>query len=1486
MRKNRRSRFKMYLATTLLAFMIPAVFSMILVLKNKQKYLDNIISYINKASPVDISIADISVSYRMEIILDDVKLYSKNNQNPFFDMNRASLRFNPLRLLANKDIFYMVSETEIDNANFYPALFDNSILKRNGDKSSENDLKSKIENIMPLFMDKNIRIRNFSTKIVDDNGEATEISLNSLNGNFRTYRYFLSYNIDLPDKTSVYVSIESEPDLSEINSIIDAKDEKGQLFKYNLDFTNDYNNKIEGNLKDYRDILANLIYDYNDKRLDFSFIDIDISKNAVYKLLNIALDTPIVYKFIELDDKKINNISNAINGFDYANINVKGSKKTNENLYLDMDLKAKDDFFDLFVKAELTNDNIILSNAKIDLLNGNIIASGIIPLKEPISSRLELSVNEIYAGINNLSSKLTLKPLSSSKDRITSRFTIEELSYASALKEPLAWNIIYKIKEKEIAVNLIENQYKEPLIANISLDDTKPTLAEVYGTVPQDIFVALIGRNPIDNLSSLNINYNMSNGLYTEGKGNIHSLELASRKIYTEEYLIRIGALFYSNVAEINDIYYKISDNGDIKAKANIEYDKNLNVKINGNVESPVGKYSLNGFTLIATNGDRIIHAATEKSEIVANGSITKDGILNLNIKTPKELSINDSVINADISIDNYTQEPFYIYGDVKFDKNAAPIFTLNTQFESSNQSLVFTNIILDYGANRVSGSGILNNADGINRFTALLKSAENDGGFAISASINKNNIYGKLNIADLPFNLDYVKGIYGILSADATVIGLLNSPIVYLEKFNIKDFEILEDRFDVSFTGYYGKEQLELKDFVMTKTGKSGNVLPRSLIKPQQVKIPYAYFSKDSQNIQIEIHNLFLYSAYNGNINYNMRRLADGSSEYRIQTSPIKINKRTLPEFGTIMVRSDNLIYFTNTESHGINGRISKEGNESKTELSYIYENYEMLNVDGTINEEVDLLLTSDRLNVEIFEIFNVIFTEIQSSQTNFLVNNKPYTLYARVHGDKNDLAIDGRFLGHGKRVKIAYFSDIFDDTAVDFSFNGHKFNVNKLSFNTKRNKNLTVTGEAELFRNNINYMAFDLLSSDEQLGLLSGDMNLAVTRIKGPLHLDMTVGGSIAAPIIGGTLTLMRSDVQLRINNQNTYIRHAFGIESRIYWDFLIEAWNNVRVNHNLVGNFYLEEGSKMRIYSSLMDGIELAGTFNIERGNIYYLQNTYRVENGSITFPDINSSDPIIEVTAFTDKKYYSSSAIYSSDSFESEVAGENVTLYMEMNARLSQILSPDASGMSPVRFYTVPSLGQYQVNQLAGIPQGSFGSREEQMYSETTASLNRGNINNSQINQATQLVSSYGDAALGNVTSTYILRPIERWVSRLGIIDSISFNPTIVNNFSSHIFTNNNNLSFYEVLNNTSAGIGKTVSKYLYMKYDITYKSKDPSRPNMMGRPENSYYFDHKFGFEISLLKNYRLANLSFEYKINPFNILLSGQDFNMVARWRF
>ena len=640
MRTKKHSRFKLYLATTLIAFLIPTLFSVSFVFSNKQKYLDNIISYVNKVSPINIYIEDISLSFSLEIILDNVKLYSKGNDNEFASMDRAFLKFNPLRLLIKKDVFYMLSDVDVTKADFYPEFLDTSIFQSN--TNANTDYREIIKNVTDILLDKNILVRNFNTKIEDKEGNTTQVSITSLNGNFRSYKYFLTYDLNLPDETIVNFSTEVNPDLSYLTCLINAKDSERELFKYDVNATNN-NDFVKLNLKntEKKDLL-NLNYDYNNKKLNFELLDANIDKNTVYKFVNIALDTPLIYSTIKPDDDNIKMISNAINRFDYLKINAYGDYEVNKDIYVDFDIRASDKLFNLYADAEITNNNLILSNLNVNTLDGNIILSGIVPLNDPVSSVLSLNINDISAGVNRLSASLSLTPIRVNDEELSSSFTISELSYENALKHPLKWVVRYMKKEKYIDMNLSANEYIEPFDVNISLDNTRPVLIDANGIIPQELFVVFLGGNPIDNLSSLNVKYSLSNASYTDGKGNVHVLNLSSRKIYTEEYLIRVGALAYSNKVEINDIFYRLSEDGGINANAVVEYDKNFNVKANGTVKTPIGDYSVNGFTLTATNGSRILYASTENSEIVANGSIKTNGDFELNISTPNELKVKD----------------------------------------------------------------------------------------------------------------------------------------------------------------------------------------------------------------------------------------------------------------------------------------------------------------------------------------------------------------------------------------------------------------------------------------------------------------------------------------------------------------------------------------------------------------------------------------------------------------------------------------------------------------------------------------------------------------------------------------------------------------------------------------------------------------------------------------------------------------------------
>ena len=330
--KNRYSRFRMYAATTLLAFMIPALFSISMVISNKQKYLDNIIEYINKVSPINIYISDISISYKLELVLDNVKLYSKNNPKAFFEMDKASLGFNIFRIFIKKDPLYLLSDVNINNADFYPNLLDTSIFKSDDtNKNAYTDSRDIINNITTIFQEKNINIKNFSAKMVDNNN-TTEVSITDLKGNFRDYGYFLSYDLNLPDKTIVNFNVESSTNLANIKSEISGRDDRNELFKYDLFVTNTFYDIFIGLQNKNKYDFINFTYNYDDEDILFSITNIKLTKYTVYKFMNIALDTPIVRKFAKLDNKTISSVSNYINTFRNAEINSYGYYSFKESM--------------------------------------------------------------------------------------------------------------------------------------------------------------------------------------------------------------------------------------------------------------------------------------------------------------------------------------------------------------------------------------------------------------------------------------------------------------------------------------------------------------------------------------------------------------------------------------------------------------------------------------------------------------------------------------------------------------------------------------------------------------------------------------------------------------------------------------------------------------------------------------------------------------------------------------------------------------------------------------------------------------------------------------------------------------------------------------------------------------------------------------------------------------------------------------------------
>ncbi len=694
-----------------------------------------------------------------------------------------------------------------------------------------------------------------------------------------------------------------------------------------------------------------------------------------------------------------------------------------------------------------------------------------------------------------------------------------------------------------------------------------------------------------------------------------------------------------------------------------------------------------------------------------------------------------------------------------------------------------------------------------------------------------------------------------------------MNDPSIFLEQFSLNNFDFNGNRFNISLNGSYANKELRLNDVEIFKTGSYGVYNSGE----QSVKIKNAYFSEDGHNASIVIKNLFFLSKWNATITYSMERDNYDNKIYTLNGKKMKINNRKIPDFSTIGI-DDNRRITLLANNHGLSGDILRAGSSYVFNTSYLYEGAQFLNGYGEYRDSnLNMFLVSDEVGIEIFELFNVIFDSIESVKGRyFTIDNKRYTLYSHITGDIKNLQVNGRFVGRGT-VKSQYFRRTFDDTNVDLRFEGSVLRIANLSLlDRKEQYGVVMVGSSDFINNTLDNMDFRLVTVSDGSGLfflankqpafLNANANFNIFKTRGPVKLDLLFTGSIRRPEISGDVYIINNDIEFTISpTTRRYTSSIYGPAHYLYWDLRVYAISKVQVNYNLLGDIFLEENALLLVRNNQVNGIELIGQLNFTRGNIYYVQNVYTVEDGSIEFTEQNSLDPLINLTSYTKKRYYSSGIPY------------DVTLYMELvNARLLSLIGNVSGPSSPIRFYTIPALSTYEVYQLAGIPATSIATTEQ-------ASLLDSDSIFDDDDQIRGVLSSYSDLLLRNVA----IRPIERWVRQFFGIDYIGLNTEILDEL---IFEEtNDDFDINRYFDGTSVSLGKYVTRDLFLKYTVTYESTVATE--LLTTDDREYAFTQQFGFEINLLPEFKLANLVFEYNIYPFETE-KDQDFSIKTRWRF
>ncbi len=1511
--RKRISRLRIYAISFIVWLFIVGVAGVLASNKFFKESKDDVIALVNEHIPIKLDIDSIKFIFPFNIDFHKVEVSTKDSEDEFLYVEYLQLVINPIRYFVRNNVYDILDSANSKDATFYTRYFDLDNIQKyvKTTEPKNTDPLVAVNEVIHILENKSITVDDFAVRYDKSEENNLDLSLETLHAYFTDTRYILDTTFNLPDNTKLTVNLDSTKspyistntnqllNIEQASLLLKASDNSGALFNYAMDLS--FTNKnLDILLHTKRDtmITADSLttskdedvikasYNIGSKKADFEIYDFVLTPKMIYKSIDMLRDVEnssmakvLPASFSVTENEKFAEMMSYIAGFVSAKFNVKGRYAPQEPLYIDMRSSTKMEALSLDFELEITNNVLISDRFNLSLKdNANIKAKLRAPLDELYASKLVASVEDLIIGENKASFDVDFAPV----------FNRTNSSFSQLQIKNVRLNQFY-IQDESFDI-LVNKRASTARVKNTNADDSIFAF-DVYfknkdnfslagrGILPTSFINNIAGKNIIDPLVLVYADYSVTNVT----KDIRHDLSLYSERIIGLEKIFEVDTTFINKELLLNSFILNPDGNDPIKANGRLAQSTSNDDMfiISLNVDTPVGEYKPRA--VISRLRDRVtVDVRTDDAVIEGSGVVGYDGSVDFKIGTKEALSIDGIDILANVSaFKEAEQENIDVNGDFDITVSKDNIsFNAKSHFTADvgNKSLMLTNIVYQNLGNRFEGEGsvAMENVSANVKF-ALREAYGGKGAIYANMLVNAEHINAEIETKHLRISSIYHTSKFdGYLSGGTVIVGSTKNPSVVLKDIELTDFDFGAERFQIKVKGEYRNKEATIDNILITKQGRMNVYLGRE----ETIRIYDSFWSEERQKINLDIKNyVAITSTFNAKFKYDMEKDNYGQSVYNIIGTGLRINHRKLPNLNTTAIYDGTRIRLSHRGSHGFRGNIMLISGSSVFNAWYIYDNLEMLNGYGEIRSGVaNMYLVSENLGLEIFEIFNVIFKKIDTYKGDFTfaMGSKNYTLYSHITGELSSLSIDGRFVGRGK-VRGQYFKDNFDDSTVDFDFNGKLFSINQLTLLTKKEaRGVTMVGGADFINNSFENMTFHLttvsdafnvlfLIPDRADGFLDANADFGIFQTRGLVKLDLKFQQGMKDPVIAGDVYIEKNELQFTISpTTRRYTSDIYGAAHRVNYDLTVHDISRVQVSHSLLGDMTLKDGSILVVKNNLVDGIEIDANLEVERGTIYYLQNVYDVESGNMDFSGDNDMDPIINLTSSTQKRYISSGSSY------------DVTLYMDIaNARLSSLLGTGASDYStPVHFYTQPSLSTYETSLLAGI------SPSESRNVDYAANLNTSitnNIANSE-DQLRGVVSSYGDLLLRNV----VMRPVERWVRQFVGIDYIGVNTEI---FDGLLFSDTSeDFNVNNFFSGTSVSFGKYISRDLFVKYEIAYEATN-TVTTLNTIDEQAYGFVQNFGFEVNLMPDFKLANLLFEYNISPFGES-RGQEFGLKYRRRF
>ena len=256
-------------------------------------------------------------------------------------------------------------------------------------------------------------------------------------------------------------------------------------------------------------------------------------------------------------------------------------------------------------------------------------------------------------------------------------------------------------------------------------------------------------------------------------------------------------------------------------------------------------------------------------------------------------------------------------------------------------------------------------------------------------------------------------------------------------------------------------------------------------------------------------------------------------------------------------------------------------------------------------------------------------------------------------------------------------------------------------------------------------------------------------------------------------------------------------------------------------------------------------MGGDINLYKGDIFYFNKTFKIEQASFSFDDdSNSINPVVNIKSFYRTK---------------DTKGESVKITLTL---LDKLLSFKTD------FSAFPYKTQDEIQGLLGLGVSSVNDFvSNNTFKDKDDLLDKGNQNFDAIINTTNYLSN-----------SFLFSPIENNVKKVTGLDTFSLNT----NFFGNILKSNTNL--LDVLDDSSLSVGKYVSDQIYLGSLLSFNKKSN---------QNQQFFlpleDKNYGLNLQFMLQVELQFLSLGYTFAPMdftNFLNSEHRVSIETSFKF